>query len=175
MSKRSQHPRLGRIRALAARSAIVAAGLAPAAAVVAQPVTTVDFAAGIACPTFDLRLQFTGFTEFRAFVDRAGNLVRLLNAGKDLTYEFINLQTGKHLTVPGRGTSWTITFNPDGTQRWEQSGHNVLFFFPTDVPPGPSTRVYIGRVVYDFDGPTQFSRVHQVSGRQIDICAALAN
>jgi len=27
-------------------------------------------------------------------------------------------------------------------------GHNVLILFPSDVPAGPSTTLYVGRVVF---------------------------
>jgi hypothetical protein len=66
-----------------------------------------------------------------------------------------------------------ITFNPDGSSTLLITGHNVLILFPTDVPAGPSTTLYVGRVVFTIDSSGVFT-VQEVSGTATDICAAVS-
>ena len=63
--------------------------------------------------------------------------------------------------------------NADGSQTVTLSGHNVLFLFPTDVPAGPSTTLYVGRVVFTVDVNGVFTLV-STAGTATDICAALS-
>jgi hypothetical protein len=65
------------------------------------------------------------------------------------------------------------TYNPDGSQTIEITGHNVLILFPTDFPPGPSTTLYVGRVVYSIDASGVYT-VLEESGKKTDICAAVS-
>ncbi len=67
--------------------------------------------------------------------------------------------------------SW---FNPDGSYTETLTGHNVLILFPTDVPAGPSTTLYVGSVVFTVDLAAVFT-VQRVSGKATDICAALSH
>ena len=53
------------------------------------------------------------------------------------------------------------------------TGHNILILFPTDVPPGPSTTLYVGQVGFTVDANAVFT-VTSVAGRSVDICAALS-
>ena len=52
------------------------------------------------------------------------------------------------------------------------TGHNVLFYFPTDHPAGPSTTLIVGRFVYTVDSNEVF-KLEEVSGHTTDICAIL--
>jgi hypothetical protein len=52
-------------------------------------------------------------------------------------------------------------------------GYNVIILFPTDFPAGPSTTLYVGRVVYTVDAAGVF-RIQTHSGPTTDICAALS-
>jgi hypothetical protein len=54
-------------------------------------------------------------------------------------------------------------------------GHLILLLFPSDVPAGPSTTLYVGRVVFTFDFETGFTVVKGNTGRATDLCAALAS
>ena len=54
------------------------------------------------------------------------------------------------------------------------NGHNVIILYPTDVPAGPSTTLYVGQVVYMDDGYGNFTLV-KTSGKSLDICAALSD
>ena len=53
------------------------------------------------------------------------------------------------------------------------TGHNVLILFPSDVPAGPSTTLYVGRVVYTIGTDGVFTLV-STRGTATDICAALS-
>ena len=53
------------------------------------------------------------------------------------------------------------------------TGHNVLILFPSDVPAGPSTTLYVGRVVFTADVNGIFTLV-STSGTSTDLCAALS-
>jgi hypothetical protein len=63
--------------------------------------------------------------------------------------------------------------NPDGSSTYTTTGHNVLILSPTDITVGPSTTLYVGRVVFTVDTANRFE-VTLVSGRSVDICSALA-
>ena len=63
--------------------------------------------------------------------------------------------------------------NADGSQRVTLTGHNVLILFPSDVPAGPSTTLYVGRVVFTVDVNGIFTLV-STSGTSTDLCAALS-
>jgi hypothetical protein len=65
------------------------------------------------------------------------------------------------------------TTNADGTFTVQATGHNVVILFPTDVPAGPSTTLYTGRLVYTVDASNNFTVVSS-SGPTTDICALLA-
>jgi hypothetical protein len=50
----------------------------------------------------------------------------------------------------------------------------VVILFPTDTPAGPSTTLYVGRIVYTVVNDIQEFNVQTHSGTTTDICAALA-
>ena len=131
----------------------VAAALAlPGGAAQAQSHDAV-LPAGQAC-SFALGIDFGGSGKRveREFVDAEGNLVRILSAGVGSQLTFTNLS--------------------NGTQTVITTGHNVLILFPTDVPAGPSTTLYVGRVTYTVDANDVFV-LQSTSGTATDICAAL--
>lgn len=133
--------------------------------------------AGLACADFGLQIDMTGGPwplAYKEFRDEDGNLIRILAAGKGWNFLFTNLETGATFSLKGNGSVSHYSFNPDGTYTYTATGHNIIIFFPTDEPPGPSTKQYIGRIVYAVDTFGN-STVQELSGRQIDICAALSN
>ena len=132
-----------------------------------------DFDAGVACG-FALRVESWGGNQvFKEFVDKNDNVVRTLSAGKGSRLLFTNLDNPATFSVKPNGSVTHITFNADGSQTCSTTGHNVLILFPTDVPAGPSTTAYVGRVVYTIDTNGVFT-LQEVSGRATDICAALS-
>ena len=67
-----------------------------------------------------------------------------------------------------------ITPNPDGTQTWVTTGHELVVLFPTDLPAGPATTLYVGRLIFTLDPNTfTFLGIRSFTGKSIDICAAL--
>jgi flagellar hook assembly protein FlgD len=157
-----------------------AATTAAAAAVIlsmtpiAAEAATLDLPAGTAC-AFDLRIDISVNPNrvTKEFRDENGNLVRTISAGKGNTLVFTNLTTGESITTKANGSVEKATYNANGTRRVVATGHNVIILFPTDTPPGPSTILYTGRVVYDVFSGEEF-RLVSTSGAQRDLCAELA-
>jgi hypothetical protein len=139
----------------------------------AEPDFSIDLPAGVAC-AFDLGVEGTGDKRImREFTDRNGNVVRLLSAGKGFTLTFTNVDTDESLTLQSNGSVERTTVNSDGTRTVVSTGHNVLILFPTDIPAGPSTTLYVGQIVYTVDTSGVFT-LQSTSGRITDLCALLA-
>ena len=174
-----------KIRHLAACMLITAMGF-PATAVAAPataaspPDAVLDFPAGLACD-FDLRLELRGGDQqhYKEFFDKDGNVVRSIYAGKGSALTFINASpmgepgSGATLSLKANGFSDHQTYNPDGTITDTTMGHVVLILFPTDVPAGPSTTLYVGRLVFNINPNTGVATLQSFNGKQTDICAAL--
>lgn len=142
-------------------------------AAAADPVV-IDIPAGVACADFGVRVTIEGEQLVnRVFVDRDGNVVRILSAGTGPTLTLTNLSSGATFTTKSNGSVARTVFNSDGSQTVTLSGHNVLILFPTDVPAGPSSTLYAGRVAFTIDANEVFT-VLQASGQATDICAALS-
>jgi hypothetical protein len=157
--------------ALAVASALAVGTPVPVAA--AEPDFSLDLEAGVAC-AFPLHVEGTGDKRImREFTDRNGNVVRLLSAGKGFTLTFTNDDTGESLTLQSNGSVERTTVNSDGTLTVVSTGHNVLILFPTDIPAGPSTTLYVGQIVYTVDASEVFT-LQSTSGTTTDICALLA-
>jgi len=152
-----------------------AAVLAAMTLTAAQPASadTIDLPAGTACQDFSLRLERTdGNLHTKEFTDKNGNAV-ILTAGKGFLLKYINTDTGEFVTIRTDGSVSRTKINPDGTQTVTATGHNGLILFPTDVPAGPTTTQYIGRIVYTIDTSGVFTLL-STSGSARDICAELA-
>jgi hypothetical protein len=134
---------------------------------------TVDFPAGLACAFF-LRIEGSGGNQImREFLDKNGNIVRTLTTGTGSALTFTNVDTGATLSLRSNGAVMNVTINPDGSQTVVSTGHNILILFPTDVPAGPTTTLYVGRVVFTIDSIGTFT-LQQHSGQASDICASLS-
>jgi hypothetical protein len=168
------------------RTAIAAAILAALTLTAAESAVADEpliLPAGLACPDFNLGISSSGGNlHTKEFLDRDGNVVRIITAGKGVLLTYTNY--GPDPANPVAGTSVTIrtdgsvsntTVNPDGTQTVTATGHNGLVLFPTDIPAGPTTTQYIGRIVYTIDPTTGVFTLLSTSGSQRDICAELAN
>jgi hypothetical protein len=99
-------------------------------------------------------------------------VVRTLAAGKGFDLKFTNVDSGDFIEFPSNGSVMRTTTNADGTLTVQATGHNVVIFFPTDVPAGPSTTLYVGRLVYTVDANGVFT-LQSSSGPTTDICAIL--
>jgi len=134
---------------------------------------TLNFPAGAAC-AFELRIDGDGGNQvYREFLDKNGNLVRSLSAGTGSALTFTNVGTGAALSTQSNGAVTSITYNADGSYTFVTTGHNVLILFPTDVPAGPTTTLYVGRVVFTADSAFNFTLLDH-HGTATDICAALS-
>jgi hypothetical protein len=164
--------------------------LIPAAVLAALTLTAVQPASadvlilpvGTACPDFNLGLASTGGNlHTQEFKDKNGNVVRILTAGKGVVLTWTNYGTdpdhpvaGASVTIRTDGSVTSTRINPDGTLTVTATGHNGLILFPTDVPAGPTTTQYIGRIVYTIDPNTGVFTLLRTSGSTTDICAELA-
>jgi hypothetical protein len=158
---------------VAAVVALTAALAVSADAAVAEPFH-LDFPAGTAC-TFGLAVDGTGGGNppIREFRDANGHVVRTIDAGRGSQLTFTNLASGATLALPSNGAVSNTVFNADGSSTVTLTGHNILILFPSDVPAGPSTTLYVGRVVFTADADSNFTLV-STSGTATDICAALS-
>ncbi|MGC5169800.1 hypothetical protein ACLQ2Q_04020 [Microbacterium sp. DT81.1] len=161
--------RLGVAALLAAAFSVAAL---PSAALAAEPYDA-QFPAGQAC-SFELGLNITsgGNMVEREFTDREGNVVRTLTAGKGFGLTFTNVDTGAALSSRSNGFATRTVLNPDGSSTVTSTGHTLVILFPTDVPAGPSTTLYVGRVTYTSTATNDFT-ITGSSGRTIDVCREL--
>jgi hypothetical protein len=156
-------------------AALILGCVGPATAEAPRPIdpAVTDYEAGVAC-AFPLRVSSTeGQIRENQFVDRSGNVVRTIQVTTGIAYTNTNLLTGKSITVDPRGSAMHTTLE-DGVATVTSNGQTGLILFPTDVPAGPSTRVYRGRVVFTIDLTTGVFTLISTTGTSIDICAALA-
>jgi hypothetical protein len=157
------------VTALALGSAVAVATAAPASA----QELDLTLEAGLACD-FELHIEGTGDKRImREFTDQNGNVVRLLSAGKGFDLTFTNTSTDESISFSSNGSVERTTINADGSATVQTTGHNVVIFFPTDVPAGPSTTLYEGRLVYTVSTDGVFT-LQSSSGPTTDICALLA-
>jgi hypothetical protein len=154
-------------------AAAIAVGSAAPVSSAPPPEHDIELEAGQACE-FGVGIDFSGGNRIvREFTDADGDVVRIIDAGKGFELTFTNLDTGESVVVPTGGSVTRTTVNEDGTQTVTGTGHNVLILFPSDIPEGPSTTLYVGRVIWTVDGDGVFTLV-STSGRQVDLCAQLA-
>ena len=162
---------------LAACTLITAMGfVVPAAATPAIPLppppATQDFAAGEAC-AFPLTLELSGSKyHLKEFFDKDGNVVRRVIAGKGSLMTLTNNDNDASLSLKAYGFAVQETYGADGTITDVISGHVLVILFPTDVPAGPSTTLYVGRLVETIS-PTGVGSIQSFTGKATDICAAL--
>jgi hypothetical protein len=138
---------------------------------------------GVACPDFNLNISPSGGNlHTKDFFDRDGNIVRSITAGKGVVLTYTNYGpdakspvAGRSVTVRTGGSVMKTTYNADGTLTVTGTGHNGLILFPTDVPAGPTTTHYIGRIVYNVDPATGVFTLLSTTGAERDICAELRN
>ena len=132
-----------------------------------------DFSPGVAC-TFGLDLDGVDNRVVHDFTDVDGNDVQLIT-GLAGPVTFTNAESGATLTLPARGAAWKIVTSPDGNaSTFTATGHFVLILFPTDNPAGPSTTLYVGRVVFTIDNSSGVFTLQETRGTATDLCEALS-
>ena len=158
---------------------VLAAMLTLPSSSMAQLQPPVDLPAGVACPGFGVRLLADGLPQvYQEFSDKNGMPVRFISAGRGSVLTFTNLSSGASTTFKTGGSVSHTTVNPDGSWTVAGTGLNTIILFPTDTPAGPSTVLYIGRIVYNLadPGPTGANvfTLQSFSGSSKDICAILS-
>lgn len=152
-------------------AALLAAG--PMAGTVAA--ADVEFPEGWACD-FGLGIDVgpaVGGGTLREWKDADDNVIRTLQAGTGPALTFTNLDTGATFSTPSNGSVLSTRFRADGTQVVQMTGHTILIMYPTDVPAGPSTTLYVGRVTFTVDAGF-VSTITSSAGYTVDICAMLS-
>ncbi len=143
-------------------------------AVAAPPDFNITLEAGMACD-FDLSLDgWNGKGHFKEFKDKNG-FIRSISAGTGAALRFTNTETGKTFSTKSNGAvSHTTTYSLDGSYVTSSTGHNILILFPTDIPAGPSTTLYVGKIIYSSDINNNFTLLKE-SNNKTDICAILSS
>ena len=167
-------------RLLAPASALAALTFAtaqPAIAATNSPLPPSDtfLPPGVGCE-FALNIHSSaGKIHEKDFFDKNGNEVRNITVKTGVVLTYTNQSSGKSVSIKTSGSVSKTVNNPDGSQTVTATGHNGLILFPTDVPAGPSTTQYTGRIVYTV-GPAPdfvFTLVSH-SGKARDICDELS-
>lgn len=133
------------------------------------------YPAGIACPTFDVRVLGTGGNSVtKQWLDEKGNFVKSITGGRGNQLTFTNLSKPANvLTLKSNGSVNKTAYNSsDATTTMSIIGHSVLIMYPTDIPAGPTTTLYVGRVSLTIDANGVFT-ILTTSGKSTDICAIL--
>jgi len=150
-----------------------------AAAIAAPPIqlpppdSPQSFDEGVACE-FPLGLDLSGSNfHLKPFFDKNGDFVRVMIAGKGSRMTFTNEESLATLSLNAYGFSVKETSDADGIITDTITGHVLVIRFPSDVPAGPSTTLYVGRLVQTTDPNTGVGTFQSFSGKQTDICAAL--
>lgn len=155
---------------LAACIAALVLTAVPVAAVV-DPVESppvAELPAGLGCE-FPLTIESSDAN--RHLKETAGGLV--IVAGQGFTLTYTNEKTQESVTIRTGGSVQRTITNGD-IQTVTATGHNGLVLFPSDVPAGPSTIHYVGRLVYTVNTATGVFTVLSSAGTQRDICAELS-
>jgi hypothetical protein len=162
---------VSRRTALASIGFLVAVALAVGRADAAAD-STLTFDAGVAC-SFPLQVDITGGPQVNKTFQAPDGSVRILSAGKGSDLVFTNLATGATYTLSGNGTVSWLRIDTAGSARLTLTGHNVVIYFPTDNPAGPSTTLVVGREDIAVDLTTSQFTLLSRTGDTTDICAAL--
>ncbi len=136
--------------------------------------TYFELPAPLACSDFDLGIDSSDNNQqFKEFKDADGNVVRTLSTGTGSAVKITNLGSGKTYSTKSNGANTQTRYNADGSSTVTATGHTVLIMFPTDIPPGPSTRLIVGRLVYSVSTDGVWS-IQSISGKTSDICEILS-
>jgi len=139
---------------------------------------TISFPTGLVCKDSAVNVAVANNARLvtRTFTTPDGT-VRSLSAGTGSDLVFYNPNhPDVTFALKGNGAvSWS-TSAANGTSTLTLTGHNVVFYFPTDTllggTPGPATLLVVGREVINIDAAGNFTQVSE-TGKVTDICAQL--
>jgi hypothetical protein len=140
-----------------------------------EPPFKVDLPAGAGC-SFPLRLESSaGEVRTITFKTENGQPGRIISVKTGVVLTYTNVDTGASVRIKTSGSVTSAMPLDDGvTELRTATGHNGLILFPDDVPGGPTTTQYNGRIVYTYNTVTGFIEVIKTSGKAADICAELS-
>jgi hypothetical protein len=153
------------VACVAALIAALVAGASPAPAAEDFQIT---LPAGTACPGFAVSIAGSGGN---SSVNTVGN-GRTITTGTGSGLVFTNLVTQDTFSLKSNGAPGQSMTDGE-SQIVTSEGHHVIILFATDTPPGPSTTLVVGRLVYTVDAAGNFV-VQSVHGKTTDICAELS-
>jgi hypothetical protein len=139
---------------------------------------TISFPTGLVCPKSAVTVTGAGNGRqvTKTFTTPNGT-VRMLSAGtgSDLTFYNPN-RPDVTFSLKGNGAvGWTTT-TTNGISTVTLTGHNVIFYFPTDTLlgglHGPATLLVVGQEVFNVDAAGNFTQLSE-TGNVTDICAQL--
>ena len=156
------------VTGMVASATLVGGHVRPAAAV------PLEFPAGLVCEVPVVLDASADTRKEHLFTNAEGDVIRKLQTGLGSAGTLTNADTRATFSFPAKGAVWSTVFNPDGTQTVTAVGNLILFLFPTDIPAGPSTTLYAGRVVFHVDPATGVFTLISVKGRSTDLCAVLS-
>lgn len=128
--------------------------------------------AGIACEDFPLQIQIRGVGKEPRELPYTDGTLRWQVAGKDVDYRFVNTLTGATYTLTRAASRLSVT-GEEGASVFTITGTGWVVLFPTDIPEGPSTTVFSGKLVVK-EGPAGVFTVTQWTGKKVDVCAAIS-
>jgi hypothetical protein len=132
---------------------------------------TIDLGPGVGCE-FSLRLHASdGKVRVVTFEDENGDPVRTIKVRTGVVLTYTNVDTGESISFKTSGSVESTVFG-DGVNTVTATGHNGLILFPSDIPAGPTTTQYTGKIVYT-DAAGTFTLV-STSNKGTDVCAALS-
>jgi hypothetical protein len=136
----------------------------------------IELPKGQACKGFALGVDLRDSrARIKTFTNKAGVVVRTIEEGKGYKKTYTNLTTKKSVTFPSKFFSTDTVYQKNGFQTVTSTGHFGLILFPTDVPAGPSTTEYVGRVVYTINpAPPNVFTLKKVNAKSTDVCAKLS-
>lgn len=154
-----------------------------------DPVNVPYVPAGEGCPGFPIKAIGSGGKSIVKEYSDENGVNHKLEVGKGHALTLVRLEgppedppntpapaVVNELTLP---SNWFVTYtatNPDTSQKVTAIGSNVIVLFPTDNPPGPSTTLHEGKLVYAISPEFVWTILdEETKTKQTDICAALAN
>jgi len=167
-----------RIMLLAAAFALVAALCLFSTKRAAADTFTISFPTGLVCEDAALSVTVSDNSRLvtRTFTSRDGT-VRSLTAGTGSDLVFFNPNhPSVTYALKGNGAVARSTTTAGGTTTVTLTGHNIIFYFPTDTllggTPGPATFLVTGSEVFSVDAAQNSTQLSE-SGNITDICAQL--
>ena len=168
-----------RIGLVAASSALLAALCVFSVESAKAAPFTISFPTGLVCKDSAVNVDVAdnARAKTRTFTTPDGT-VRMLTAGTGSDLVFYN-PNHPDVTFALKGTgavTWS-TSAADGKTTLTLTGHNVVFYFPTDTllggATGPATLLVVGREVIKVDAAGNFTQLSE-TGDVTDICEQLS-